>query len=134
MECEICGKTLKGEHNLIHFEGSKTITCNACAGLGEPIQQSSPARESARNSLKRARTKESREVLPEIDEGLNIRHDCPHLIKTARETKGLTIDDLARQLFEKSSVLHKVETGKTKPTLALLEKLEKALNVKLRED
>ena len=53
------------------------------------------------------------------------------LIKKAREKKGLKQDDLAKNIAEKESTIHKIETGALKPSFNLARKLELFLGIKL---
>ncbi len=55
-------------------------------------------------------------------------------VRTAREERGLTLEDLANDLNEKVSILKKVETEKIIPPPALISKLEHELRVELIEE
>ena len=54
-------------------------------------------------------------------------------IRLARQKRGLLIKELAQQIFEKESFLHKIEQGKHAPDERLARKLEKFLGIKLIE-
>jgi putative transcription factor len=54
-------------------------------------------------------------------------------IRNARETEGLTQEELANQLNEKSSLIRKLERGDVLPSDTVQRKLEKALGVTLSE-
>jgi len=53
------------------------------------------------------------------------------IIKSARESLGLTQEDLARELRVKLSYIKKIETERMVPTPEIIRKLEKLLNIKL---
>jgi putative transcription factor len=59
--------------------------------------------------------------------------DYGRRIKTAREAKGLSQEDLAKLLNEKLSLIKKVEGEKVTPPPLLIRKLEHLLKVKLLE-
>jgi len=60
--------------------------------------------------------------------------DYGSIIKRARESRGLTQEDLARLVGVKLSYIRKVEQGKIVPELPVLKKLEKILSVRLVEE
>ena len=51
-----------------------------------------------------------------------------------RESMQLTQEDFAKQLNERVTVLQKIESGITKPTLDLARKLESILHIKIIEE
>ena len=53
------------------------------------------------------------------------------IVKKAREKQGLTQNELARKIGEKTSVISKIESGKLRPTIPLARKLEHALKIKI---
>ena len=57
--------------------------------------------------------------------------DYPVKIRLAREKMGLTHEDLAKRINEKTSVIGKLETGKISPSNILATKIEHALKIKL---
>ena len=60
-----------------------------------------------------------------------IIQDYTAKIRQAREKLGLTHEDLAKKINEKTSVIGKLETGKIQPSNILATKLEHALKIKL---
>ena len=71
---------------------------------------------------------EFRKALKEIEPEYQVARA---LIK-ARIEKGLTQAQLAKKLNTKQSVLSRVETAKTTPTLSFLKRLAKVLNLNLK--
>ena len=55
------------------------------------------------------------------------------VIKQKREKLQLKQEDLAKQINEKVSIIHKVETGHFEPNMDLARKFEKFLKIKLIE-
>lgn len=55
------------------------------------------------------------------------------VVRQARESKGWTREELGAKIYEKVSVITRIESGKMEPDLKLARKLEKTLGVKLIE-
>ena len=64
-------------------------------------------------------------------EPIEIVESYPDVIRKGREKKGLKQEELAQQITEKESVIHKLETGHLKPRLKLAKKLEIFLGIEL---
>jgi len=73
--------------------------------------------------------KKKTEIKVEITQ--EIIEDYTMKIRQAREKLGLTHEDLAKRINEKTSVIGKLETGKISPSNILATKLEHALKIKL---
>ncbi len=144
MECEICGKETSTA-KMIVIDGSSLIACKDCASFGK--EKVSPARverptptdfekpsfggEAAnRVPMKRVLFEPKRK---EFDLGLEIVLDFGKRIMQARQRKGLTAKELAMKVFEKESLLHKIEKQGIKPSDSLIKKLGKELGIELRE-
>ena len=59
--------------------------------------------------------------------------DLPAVIKDKRREKGMSQDDLAKRLNEKKSIIVKIENGDIRPTDKLIARLERALDITLKE-
>jgi len=122
MRCEICGKKIVGKPVKTKIESSTMLTCNECAKFGKiqrepPKPRKSPAR-------RRPKYKEpSQEIL----------EDYSAIIRQAREKNGWSREDLAEKVYEKSSVINRLESGKMMPDIKLARKLESILDIKLIE-
>jgi putative transcription factor len=68
-----------------------------------------------------------------FDEMDEVAQDYDQRIRNARESEGLSQEDLAKQLNEKASLIRKLERGDTLPTDSVQRKLEKALGISLTE-
>jgi len=65
------------------------------------------------------------------DEMDEIATDYDERIRGARESNGLTQEELAKQLNEKASLIRKLEQGDTLPSDDIQRKLERSLDISL---
>ncbi len=127
MECEICGRET-GKGKLVNIDGSTMVACQQCANFGKEVEQP-----------QEQKPIHARRVLPpkfqeqELDLGLEIVPDFGKRIRKAREAKGLTVKELAMKIFEKESLLHRIENQSKKPSDQMIEKLEKQLGIELKK-
>jgi putative transcription factor len=68
-----------------------------------------------------------------FDDMDEIATDYDDRIRTARESRGLSQEELADQLNEKASLIRKLERGDTLPTDDIQRKLESELDISLVE-
>ena len=137
MQCEICGAEA-GKGRVIELDGSTLIVCSECAGFGvEKKPLAAPT--AAPGNVPRQPTAKPTQTIgqpfferEEFDLGLDIVSDFSARVRKAREQKQLTVQELAAKVFEKESVLHRIEAQAIKPNDALIAKLEKALGIKLK--
>jgi putative transcription factor len=66
-----------------------------------------------------------------FDEMDELAQDYDETVRSARETAGMSQEDLARKLNEKASLIRKIERGDTLPSDDVQRKLESALEVDL---
>jgi putative transcription factor len=116
-ECELCGS--KNATRKTKIDSVILTTCEECTSFGQ---------EMARVEF----SSEKREV-PKLDMAGGIVPNFNDLIRNARANKGLTQEDAAKKLNEKSSILKRIEEGWEPPT-ATLKKLEKFFGLKLIEE
>jgi len=129
MRCEICGKKVTGKPVRTKIDNSIMSTCNDCSKFGK-IQREPPRPNrgpGSRGSVGRRRTFRSQEPTHEVIE------DYQKVIREAREKKGWSREDLGENIYEKVSVINRLESGKMVPDLKLARKLEKSLNITLLE-
>jgi putative transcription factor len=55
------------------------------------------------------------------------------LIRKARESKGWTREELGAKMYEKVSVINRIESGKMEPDIKLAKKFEKTLGITIIE-
>ncbi len=120
MLCEICGRMPAVVK--VSIEDSLLACCESCGSLGNKV--SNVVASPQRPVQKRVVAQQPEEVV--VD-------DFSALIKAAREKKQLSQEQLALAINERSSLLHKFETGHQVPTIALARKIEKFLGIRLVE-
>ncbi|HIH21599.1 MAG: TIGR00270 family protein [Candidatus Diapherotrites archaeon] len=130
MNCELCGKPAF-EKTFVEIDGAVLLACDECSTLGSIVQE--PRAESQK--MRKAFI-QKKPFLPsrELDEGLSLKADYGSAVRNKRQALGLTLEELAKKMFEKESVLQKIESQKLIPSEQLVAKLEKALQLSLREN
>jgi putative transcription factor len=114
MECELCGKN--AELVRAKIEGTVISVCVNCSRLGKTILEAKPVQMKARSEI--------------IIDTIEINPRFADMIKTARETAGLSREELATKINEKLAVIERAEHGH-RPTDAAAHKIEKALGINL---
>ena len=131
MACEMCGEDSPIVAT-IETEGARMRVCARCVRFGKVIAPPEPkAQPGAARPVRLPRNTAEKPVPLESDE--DIVDDFGERVRIARERKRVSLDDLARAVNEKKSLLAKVETGAFHPDPQLARKLEAALGIKLRE-
>ncbi|NPV50722.1 MAG: TIGR00270 family protein [Candidatus Methanofastidiosum sp.] len=134
MICEICGKTIQGKVFNIRVEGASVKVCDKCSRFGTDRQSWSKFGKGAMGSDGVVLPSRSRTgIAPKSKEDYTLVEDYHLVIKDARETKGWSQKDLARKMNEKESIIHHIETEGFALSNELIMKLEKVLNIKLKE-
>ncbi|MBT3690928.1 TIGR00270 family protein [Candidatus Woesearchaeota archaeon] len=118
--CEMCGR--EGELIDAVVEGTMLKVCPVCSKHGKVVTLSKPS------FVREIKTFEKREENVEV-----IVDDYSELIKTAREKKGLKQEELAKDVGERESIIHQIESGKMKPDFKLAKKLNFYLKIELME-
>ncbi|MEM2214447.1 MAG: multiprotein bridging factor aMBF1 [Candidatus Nezhaarchaeales archaeon] len=126
MICELCGKPIIGKPIKSWIEGAQLTVCHRCSRYGSTVK---PATQRA--TLQQLPKR--REVRTEL-ENMVLVGNYNVLIRQARESMGLTQEDLARLIGEKESIIRRLESGRMTPTLELAKKLERLLKIKLYEE
>jgi putative transcription factor len=123
MECEICGK----ETNKIfitEIEGTVLRLCEECSRGGRILNIIEGGKKIKEN------------LKPKMDfedEEYDLVENYGEIIAEARTKMNISIEELAKRIGEKESLIRKVERGEIRPSDNLIEKLEKILKVKLKE-
>jgi putative transcription factor len=126
MRCEICGKKIIGTPLKTKIESSIMLTCNECSKFGK-VQKAPLPPTGSRTPTQRRRTFRPQAPVYEVVEDFNT------LIREAREKKGWSREDLGEKVYEKVSVIGRLESGRMVPDLKLARKLERSLDIKLLE-
>ena len=129
MRCEICGKKLVEEPVKTKVDGSIMLTCKECSKFGKvqreppkPKKQGAP-----RGGRASQRIQRPREPTEEVVENFK------EIVRQAREKKGWSREELAAKIYEKASVVSRIESGKMVPDLKLARKFEKIMKIVLIE-
>ena len=144
MLCEMCG-TDRGRTSRVEVEGVTMQVCSECAKFGTAKEVPKPLREygSPQSSIRsgpgfdtpgmardRPPQRPRKDALSRDEEEL-VR-DYPKRIRQARESMGLSHEDLGRKINEKKSVIAKLEGGTFRPNEGLIGKLQRHLGIKLK--
>ncbi len=124
MECEICGAESEKLVE-ITIEGARVLACPRCAALGKRVRKKPLSREKKSTFFYKQAPALKTSEEPVQDFGVRVRQ--------ARERNGWKREELARKIFEKESVIHRIEAGGYIPNPKTIKKLEQALGVKLTE-
>ena len=135
MRCEVCGREIFGSPNYRVIEGGKLTVCGQCAQFS--TQEWDPTRPQARKTPTRRRSAQpAPRRRSDIDsaESLELVDDYGMLIKKARQKKGLSVEDFARQIREKESVVKKLEKENMNPPMNLVKKVQNSLGIMILEE
>lgn len=128
MNCEICGREIKGKGFKIVVEGSEVMVCSFCRQYGTEKKPSVASQPGARRVvLKKKRTSTKIEFTEELVEDFHV------IVRREREKRGWSQEQLAKKIQEKESLIKKIENAEITPEPEVVEKLEKLFNIKLRE-
>ena len=146
VNCEMCGTTV-ADPKTVKVEGAELDVCGDCAEFGTEVREETTSSASSKystsasadgSSSSAARSSGSggssggrrRDMFDEMDE---VATDYDERIRSARESEGLSQEELADRLNEKAGVIRKLERADTLPTDEVQRKLERALGVSLTE-
>jgi putative transcription factor len=131
MRCEVCGNEIRGRPHYRVIEGAKMTVCGRCARFGsadwDPATErvTARARPSARPTPSRPRS----EV--EAVEHLELIEDYGEKIRKARQKARMTVEDFAKKIREKESVIKKLEKEELSPDIGLVRKIRNSLGIEL---
>lgn len=124
MQCEVCGSNAD-KLSEIRLEGARVLACPRCAKLGTKVKKRplTSDKKSAHFYKHQPKLAEVTEVIPDFGE----------TVRKAREKKNLKREELAKKIFEKESVIQRIESSNFVPDDETVKKLEKTLEIKLTE-
>jgi putative transcription factor len=132
MECEICGSEIKGNAIRVTVEGTVLDVCGKCAHYGKPQDKWTPvSRKMTPTERVIVTHRPKRDVFDRLED--EIIPDYAQAIKKARESLGMTIEELASKMMEKATLIRKIEREELIPEDTVRKKLENTLNIKLTE-
>ncbi|MEG3224495.1 MAG: TIGR00270 family protein [Methanobacteriales archaeon Met13] len=128
MRCEICGKKIMGQPIKTKIESSVMDTCKECSKFGKVQREHSRQQ----NQFRRAPTAPRRQLRPQRP-SYEVIEDYGKEVRESREKKGWSREELAEKIYEKVSVINRIESGRMVPDMKLSRKLEKTLSIILLE-
>lgn len=144
VQCEMCGADTASPTTVI-IEGAELDVCDDCADFGTEVESESTETTSTKYSTdsstasgqsestgRSGGSNRSRQhdMFDDMDE---VVQDYDERIRNARETAGLSQEDLAKELNEKASLIRKLEHGANLPSDSVQGKLERRLDITLTE-
>lgn len=138
MICEMCGKDVPITKPMM-VESSKLNLCPNCARFGDEykgssVSPSSPVPKSVIEDRlqRRERRMQTRDIYSASTRELI--DDYGTAIRNAREAKGLDMEEFAKSIFERKGTIARIEANDLVPDDKLIGKLEKALDICLKEE
>jgi putative transcription factor len=122
MECEICGCETK-KIFIAKIEEAVLRVCEECSKGGEILNI----------IIKNNEPKIEKSPLYYEEDEYELIEGYGKIIEEARKKIGISLEDLARRIGEKESLIRKIEREEIRPSDKIIEKLEKFLKIKLRE-
>ncbi len=120
MRCEICGKKIVEEPIKTKVDGSIMLTCKDCSKFGKVQREApKPKRPGAPRGGTPRRIQRPKEPAEEVVENVK------DIVRQARERKGWSREELGEKIYEKASVVSRIESGKMVPDLKLAKKIRK---------
>ncbi|MGY5871061.1 MAG: multiprotein bridging factor aMBF1 [Candidatus Thorarchaeota archaeon] len=154
--CELCGRSMKGRGRNVVIEGASMLLCPECGmkfghSSSESAQQTSsqprrrtswtepPERQttprthqSSQVSKPRSSPKPRKSTGVRLDD-MELIEDYAKIIRSARQKKSISQDELAQRVGESISTLKSIESGRQKPTEKTIRGLERELEISLLE-
>lgn len=132
MECEMCGKSIATRRHDVSGTVMNLGAC--CSKYGTPLDTPAPqgSRAAVSQNLERRATRmTSRDVYQQ--ETLDLVDDFGKRIRTARERKGWSHEQLGNKVSARVPELHKIEAGGLRPSDDLAKRMERELGISLLE-
>jgi len=127
-------------------EGAELELCDSCTDFGTEVRTESSSSSSTKYSTSSSSSSSSssstsggsssggssrrRDMFDDMEE---LAADYDDRIRSAREDRGLSQEDLANELNEKASLIRKLERGDILPSDEVQTKLERKLDISLSE-
>jgi putative transcription factor len=135
MRCEVCGQEIRGPPYYRIIEGGRLTVCSQCSKFSD--QEWDPKRPQARKSPTRRRSaqpKPRKRSDIETAESIELVEGYGMIIKKARQKKGMSIEEIAKKIREKESVIKKLEKENMNPPLNLVRKIQRELHINILEE
>jgi putative transcription factor len=143
-QCEMCGAE-SSSLTTTKVEGAELDLCDECSDFGTEVRTESSSSSSTKYSTSSSSSSSSasggtgssgggssrrRDMFDDMDQVVT---DYDERIRSAREDRGLSQEELANELNEKASLIRKLERGDVLPSDEVQTKLERKLDVSLSE-
>ena len=130
--CPQCAAKFGGQS----ASGSDTSTSHSSrkqmSWTGRPEREHSPPPRTSHSARTPSRPKQKPRSAPTIDE-MELIEGYAQAIRSARQKRGMSQEELAQKVGERVSTLQSIETGRLKPTRKTLRGLERELEISLLE-
>jgi len=131
-QCEICGAEIAGSPQKIVIDGSALEVCKSCARFGKPDDKWSPVPKKM-VPVERAFTVTRPKPRDHFRDLVELVPEFGTKIREARESLGLTPEQLGSRIKEKATLLKKIEREEISPEDDIRKKLERELKIKLTD-
>jgi putative transcription factor len=145
-QCEMCGAE-SSSLTTTKVEGAELELCDECSDFGTEVRTESSSSSSTKYSTSSSSSSSSssasggssspsggssrrRDMFDDMDEVVT---DYDDRIRSAREDRGLSQEELANELNEKASLIRKLERGDVLPSDDVQRELERELDISLSE-
>jgi len=140
VQCEMCGAET-GSPKTVKVEGAELEVCDNCSDFGTEVETQETSSTSTKYSTSSSGSSSSSsggtssssqtrrsDMFDDMDE---LAQDYDQRIRSARESAGLSQEDLASDLNEKASLIRKLERGDVLPSDEVQTKLERKFDFSL---
>ena len=131
-QCEICGAEISGPPQRIVIDRSTLEVCKSCARFGKPEDKWSPVPKKM-VPVERAFTVQRPKPRDHFKDLVELVPDFGRKIREARESMGLSVEELGARIKEKAPLLKKIEREEISPEDEVRKKLERELKIKLTD-
>jgi putative transcription factor len=108
--------------------------CGRCAKFSNEEWDPRKPQAQPRRRRSAATTRPRRRSDIEVAESTELVENYGELIRKTRQRKGMNVEDFAKKLNEKESVIKKLEKEQMNPTMILVRKVERELGISLIEE
>ncbi|NIA11921.1 MAG: TIGR00270 family protein [Nitrospiraceae bacterium] len=113
MQCELCGKDIREKSHRVIIEGTELNVCDECARYGHEVKQIPKVTAKTSGITFRARSRRRPDIFDQM--GDELLSDYGGVIRRARESHGMSHEELALKIREKASLLKKIEREDLRP-------------------
>ena len=127
MRCEVCGNEIRGQPFYKVIERGRMTVCARCTRYGSKDWNPN---QPLNVRIRRPRMRRPRSEVVEA-EILELVESYGNKVRKARQKTGMTVEEFAKMIKEKESVVKKLEKEELNPDIKLVRKIKNALNLEL---